>query len=95
MNKKKQAKPKWFEGSVYQKGAIVTNPFSKESYELNALELSIYDFIIGANLSLERHFDIYGEPDKEGKVEALYKELYKGLDWFKKNNAKAYMILLD
>ena len=75
MNKKKQAKPKWFEGSVYQKGAIVTNPFSKESYELNALELSIYDFIIGANLSLERHFDIYGEPDKEGKVEALYLSL--------------------
>ena len=95
MSKKKQVKPKWFDGVVYQEGTTVQNPFSGETYKLNALELSIYDFIIGANLSLERHYDIYGEPDKEGRIEALYKELYKGLDWFKKNNIKAYMALLD
>ena len=95
MNKNKQEKPKWFEGTIYKKGSEVTNTFSGETYKLNALELSIYDFIIGASLTLEKHFDIYGEIDKEGRMEALHRELYRGLDWFKKNNAKAYMILLD
>ncbi len=50
MNKKKQIKPKWFDGIVYQEGTTVQNPFSGEEYELNALELSIYDFVVGANL---------------------------------------------
>ena len=47
MNKKKQVKPKWFDGVVYQEGTTVRNPFSGEEYKLNGLELSIYDFIIG------------------------------------------------
>ena len=34
-----------------------------------------------------------GKPtDKSRK---LIKDLYKGLDWFRENNAKAYMVLLD
>ena len=33
------------------------------------------------------------EPNK--RIEKITKELYKGLDWFKKYNAEAYMILLD
>ena len=44
---KKQKLPKWFTGELYTHGAEVTNPFSGESYELTAEELSIYDFIIG------------------------------------------------
>ena len=38
MSKKKEQKlPKWFNGELYTEGAEVTNPFSKESYELNNL----------------------------------------------------------
>ena len=85
--------PKWFEGSVYEKGSTVTNPFSGETYKLNALELSIYDFIMGANLVLEDAYDKQQEPSK--KLQKITKDLYKGLDWFKSNNAKAYMVLLD
>tara|TARA_R110002072_G_scaffold204591_1_gene362561 strand:- start:271 stop:528 length:258 start_codon:yes stop_codon:yes gene_type:complete len=85
MNKKKQIKPKWFEGAVYKKGATVQNRFGGESYELNALELSIYDFIIGASDTVELGW----HHDK------LIVDLRKGLDWFKENNAKAYMVLLD
>ncbi len=43
-NLNKQKLPKWFNGEVYTKGGTVENIFTQESYELNALELSIYDF---------------------------------------------------
>ena len=51
---KKQELPKWFNGQVYPHGETVTNPFSGETCYLNNLELSMYDFIIGANHLLER-----------------------------------------
>ena len=91
--KKKQTTPKWFEGVVYEKGTTVTNPFSGEEYELSALELSIYDFIMGANLVLEEAYENGVEPN--GKVRKIYDDLHLGLDWFKEHNAKAYMVLLD
>jgi|TARA_B100000073_G_C23365092_1_gene424512 hypothetical protein len=93
MKNKKQVKPKWFNGVVYPEGTTVKNPFSGEEYELNALELSIYDFIIGANMTLERAYDRQEEPSK--KLQKITKDLYKGLDWFKQHNAEAYMVLLD
>ena len=52
---KKQQKPKWFQGQVYTEREEVQNPFSGETYELNGLELSIYDFIIGCQMV----FDTY------------------------------------
>ena len=93
MNKKKQVKPKWFEGVVYHEGTTVQNPFSGETYKLNALELSIYDFVIGANMFLEQAFENKVEPND--RTEKITKDLYRGLDWFKANNVKAYMVLLD
>ena len=93
MNKKKQTKPEWFEGVIYQKGTTVRNPFSGEEYKLNALELSIYDFVIGANMFLEQAFENKVEPND--KIEKITNDLDKGLDWFKVNNVKAYMVLLD
>ena len=74
---KTQKLPKWFDGEIYNKGEEVINPFSGESYELNNLELSMYDLIIGSQL-----------------VEK-YDLTRKGLDWFRTNNAKGYMVLLD
>ena len=91
--KKKQTTPKWFNGVVYEKGTTVTNPFSGEEYELNALELSIYDFIIGANRVLEEAYEKQEEPN--GRLRKIYDNLHDGLDWFKEHNAKAYMVLLD
>ena len=93
MKNKKQQTPKWFEGVVYKKGTTVTNPFSGESYELNALELSIYDFVVGANRVLEEAYDQEIEPND--KMKQIYNDLHLGLDWFKVNNAEAYMVLLD
>ena len=90
---KKQTIPKWFNGEIYEKGTEVQNPFSGEKYKLNALELSIYDFVIGANLVLEDAYDKQAKPSK--KLQKITKDLYKGLDWFREHNAEAYMVLLD
>ena len=84
--KTKNKLPKWFHGELYSEGATVRNRFSGEEYELNNVELSMYDFIIGSTMVLEmagghKHTDV--------------KELRKGLEWFRKNNMEAYMVLLD
>ena len=42
-----QPLPKWFDGTVYNEGSIVMNPFSGCSIGLTAEELSIYDYIMG------------------------------------------------
>tara|TARA_B110000037_G_scaffold205042_1_gene249568 strand:+ start:1050 stop:1316 length:267 start_codon:yes stop_codon:yes gene_type:complete len=88
MSKTKEQKvPKWFKGEVYDEGIIVVNRFSGEEYELNALELSIYDMVMGASMISEMNI-----PDYSNEI---VKDLRKGLDWFRKNNPEAYMALLD
>jgi len=82
----KQKLPKWFTGECYTHGAEVTNRFSGDSYHLNNVELSMYDFIMGATHVMELN-----QSYRHGMVV----ELRKGLDWFRKNNSEAYMILLD
>lgn len=83
---KKSKLPEWFDGELYENGDEVTNRFSGEKYTLTSEELSMYDFIMGAQIVLEM-----GMIDKPKIVE----DLRKGLDWFRKNNNKAYMVLLD
>ena len=82
--KNKTQLPKWFDGTVYEKGDTVTNPFSGENYELNNLELSMYDFVMGCAM-LPSHI----LSDKN------IKNWQDGLSWFRKHNSKAYMVLLD
>ena len=77
--------PKWFKGEVYTEGAEVQNRFGGDSCQLNAEELSMYDFIIGASDLMEMGFYAPKTID----------DMRKGLDWFRKNNAEAYMKLLD
>jgi len=81
----KQKLPKWFNGELYEEGAEVTNRFGGDSCHLNNVELSMYDFIMGATQMLEMGIVRQG----------VRNDLIKGLDWFRKNNSKAYMILLD
>ena len=77
--------PKWFTGEVYKEGETVTNRFTGVEFELNNIELSMYDFVMGASIMLEM-----------GMNNAFTaKDLKKGLDWFRKNNSKAYKVLLD
>ena len=85
MNTKQYKLPKWFRGELYEKGDTVRNRFSGEEYELNNVELSMYDFIIGSQLVMEMGMSSHD----------MAIDFQKGLDWFRKNNAKAYMVLLD
>jgi hypothetical protein len=73
----KQEMPKWFNGQVYSEGDTVSNPFTGESIELTAEELSMYDLIMGAQML------------------QAYDVMQKGLGWFRRENAEAYMVLLD
>ena len=82
--KNKTQLPKWFNGTVYDKGETVTNPFSGENYELNNLELSMYDFVMGCAMMPSNLLS-----DK------IIKNWQDGLSWFRKHNSKAYMVLLD
>ena len=83
---KKQKLPKWFKGELYEEGAEVTNRFGGDSCYLNNVELSMYDFVIGSSIVMEM---------SGGYKHTNVNELRKGLDWFRKNNPTAYMILLD
>ena len=80
---KEQKLPKWFNGQVYDKGAVVQNRFGGDEIELNNIELSMYDFVMGASIIAEMGLD------------TDIVNLRKGLDWFRKYNPKAYMVLLD
>lgn len=88
MNTKAEMKPlpKWFDGDVYTEGGTVENIFTGEPAELNANELSMYDLIMGLTMVLER---------TGFKSEKLMKDHRRGLDWFRRANASAYMVLLD
>ena len=79
--------PAWFKGSQYDKGDIVKNPFSGEECELNATELSMYDFIIGCQLVFEMQ--------PRTVDEKMLNDFHRGLSWFRSNNGSAYMTLLD
>ena len=86
MKIKEQNLPKWFKGELYEEGAEVTNRFGGDSCYLNNVELSMYDFVIGSSIVMEM---------SGGYKHTNVNELRKGLDWFRKNNPTAYMILLD
>ena len=86
MIKTKQKLPKWFNGELYEEGAVVANRFSGEKYELNNVELSMYDFVMGACMMSET--GMFNTPKH-------IQDLRKGLNWFRKHNTEAYMVLLD
>jgi hypothetical protein len=85
--KNKQELPKWFLGQLYDKGETVKNPFSGEEYELNNVELSMYDFVIGCQMVFEKMPNTVTS-DK-------IRDFQRALNWFRKHNAEGYMVLLD
>ena len=82
--------PEWFDGYVGTESENIKNPFTGISYILKPEEIAMYDYIMGIQFIIER---------KGGGLNpntfSLQKDMRKGLDWFRKNNAEAYMVLLD
>ena len=84
--------PKWYDGAKYTEGDLVENPFTGEQAILTPNELAMYDFIKGAEYTISVTFNddiLHPEASK------LATAMQRGLSWFRKANARAYMILLD
>ena len=79
--------PKWFAGEIYEKGDVISNPQTNEEIELNNLELSMYDFIMGSQMVMEI--------SPKFMSERSISEFNNALEWFRGNNSEAYKILLD
>ena len=75
-------------GSLYTEGLIVENPISGEEYELNNVELSIYDFLTGCSALFWINLLVPVNDD-------MIRDYEKGIKWFRQNNPEAYMALLD
>ena len=91
--KTKTKLPKWFlkgEPIIYSEGAEVQNPFSGDCYTLNADELSMYDYLIGLQWTIDKLGGVFNPRTFDHQ-----KNLARGLSWFRQNNAAAYMVLLD
>lgn len=84
--------PKWFKGTTYENGDIVSNPFTGNQAILTPNELAMYDFIKGVEYTISVTYD---DDILNPDVARLSNEMSKALDWFRKANARAYMILLD
>jgi hypothetical protein len=85
--KTKQLLPKWFTdsgGMLYTDGDTVYNQFTERSVDLTAAELSMYDYIKGAEVMA------FSMNDAD-----LIKNFNKAIRWFRKENVDAYYILLD
>jgi hypothetical protein len=85
--KTKQKLPKWFNGSLYSEGDTVANQFTGEEIELTNVELSLYDFIMGCNMLFARGSNRVNDD--------MIRDFDRALTWFRVNNPKAYMVLLD
>lgn len=79
--------PGWFEGKLYDKGEKVKNEKSGQEFELNNVELSIYDYLMGCHGILSLSPNLLSENNK--------KDFTKSIEWFKENNPEAYTILIQ
>ena len=86
-NKEKQELPSWFDGTIYEIGDEVRNPYSGETCLLTAEELSMYDLVRGAEMVIQMGVAM--------DIHRCYDIMQKGGDWLLANNPSAYMILLD
>jgi len=87
MTETKQKLPSWFNGCLYKTGESVKNPFNGEVYELNNVELSMYDFLVGCSALFSRSSNRVNDD--------MIRDYEKGIRWFRQNNPEAYMALLD
>lgn len=91
--KTKTKLPKWFlngDPVLYKEGAEVQNPFSGDCYTLNGDELSMYDYLIGLQFTIDKNGGVFNP-----HTFPYQKDLARGLGWFRTHNAAAYMVLLD
>jgi len=70
---------------------IRKNRFSGESIQLTKEEANKYDAIINNEWAATQEDNLR----QDVGISELWNAVRRDLDWFRKNNAKAYMVLLD
>ena len=68
----------------------ITNPFSGQSIAMPKFAVAVYDVTMGSNHIAERYDQVHGRG-----ASPAWKDVRKGLDWFRQHFAKEYMVLLD
>ena len=68
----------------------VSNPFSGQSIAMPRFAVAVYDVTMGSNLIAERYDSKHGMGSSPA-----WKDVRKGLDWFRQYFAEEYMVLLD
>ena len=77
-----------FECEILDKEPVeVTNPYSGESIMLKPDAVAVYDAIQGAERTMQDY--------TQATPDVVYNIFDAGLEWFLKNEPKAYMVLLD
>ena len=74
-----------FKDMETQKKIKTTNPYSGQSIDLTVEEFTRYQIVKQAEK----------QGDADNGDDPFWDVVRGGLDWFRKNNAKAYMVLLD
>lgn len=88
---KNKNKPKWLENmSFREEGKVVKNPYTNQEYELNNVELTVYENIMHLSSLIERKGGVFNSA-----TGTLQRKMAKQLSWFRKNNPQAYLVLLD
>ena len=68
----------------------VKNPFSGASIAMPRFAVAVYDVTMGSNHIAESYDQKHGMGSSPA-----WKDVRKGLDWFRRHFAKEYMVLLD
>ena len=77
--------------SMETKTEIRKNRFSGESIQLTKEEANKYDAIINNEWAATQEDKLR----QDVGISQLWEAVRRDLDWFRKHNAKAYMVLLD
>lgn len=72
---------------VLDEPETVSNPFTGESVLLSPDAVAVYDVLMGAQL--------FAQGAKGEKADKAWDVVRAGLDWFRKHEPRAYMVLLD
>ena len=78
-------------GTMETQTEIRKNRFSGESIQLTKEEANKYDAIINNEWAATQEDNLR----QDVGISKLWEAVRRDLDWFRKNNAKAYMVLLD
>ena len=77
--------------SMETKTEIRKNRFNGESIQLTKEEANKYDAIINNEWAATQEDNLR----QDVAISQLWEAVRRDLDWFRKHNAKAYMVLLD